>query len=349
MTALAPSSLDFELVPELEAHEPPEARGTARDGVRLLVSRGDDPPVHTRFRALPSFLRPGDLVVVNRSATIPAALDAWRPGGEPITVHLATPLPDGTWLVEPRQPAADGTTEPFLGSVVGEQLVAAGGGRLDVLEAFDGSQRLVVATLDLPPEVLTYLARHGHPIRYKHVPQPWPLDAYQTVFAAEPGSAEMPSAGRPFTAELVTELVTEGVGVAPIVLHTGVSSLEGHEQPYPERFRVPTATADAVNATRTNGGRVVAVGTTVVRALETVAHPNGLVTPGSGWTELVLGPERPARAVDALLTGWHEPRSSHLQLLEAVAPVPVLEAAYAEAVAERYRWHEFGDVHLIVP
>ena len=207
------------------------------------------------------------------------------------------------------------------GLVAGEELSVAGGGRITVLEPFEGSERLVVATLDLPPDVGTFLARHGHPIRYRHVPQPWPLSAYQTVFSTEPGSAEMPSAGRPFTNELVTRLVTAGVGVAPVVLHTGVSSLEGHEPPYPERYRVPLTTADAVNATRRAGHRVVAVGTTVVRALETVAHPNGLVTAGTGWTDLVLGPERPARAVGGLVTGWHEPRSSHLRLLESIAPV----------------------------
>jgi S-adenosylmethionine:tRNA ribosyltransferase-isomerase len=180
------------------------------------------------------------------------------------------------------------------------------------------------------------------------VPQPWPLSSYQTVFSAEPGSAEMPSAGRPFTTELVTALITAGVALAPVVLHTGVSSLEGHEDPYPERYRVPVATAEAVNATHRAGGRVVAVGTTVARALESVADPDGHVTAGEGWTDLVLGPQRPARALDGLLTGWHEPRSSHLRLLEAVAPLGALEAAYAQAVAEGYRWHEFGDSHLLL-
>jgi S-adenosylmethionine:tRNA ribosyltransferase-isomerase len=339
----------FELVPELEAHEPPEVRGAGRDDVRLLVSPGDDEPVAARFRDLPAFLRAGDVLVVNRSATVPAALDAWRSDGTAMTVHLATPLPDDRWLVEVRQPAPDGTSLPFDGDLSGEALLVAGGGRIDLERPFAESRRLTVAHLALEPDVLVYLYRHGHPIRYRHVPEPWPLAAYQTVFASEPGSAEMPSAARPFTAELVTRLVTGGIGIAPIVLHTGVSSLEGHEAPYPERYRVPATTAALVNAARAGRGRVIAVGTTAVRALETVADPGGTVRPGEGWTDLVLGPGRPARAVDGLLTGWHEPRSSHLRLLEAVAPVDVLARAYCAAVAGRFRWHEFGDVHLLIP
>ena len=137
-----------------------------------------------------------------------------------------------------------------------------------------------------------YLADHGHPIRYGYVPREWPLDAYQTVFATEPGSAEMPSAGRPFTPELITRLVAAGVQIAPIVLHTGVSSLERHEAPYPERYAVPETTARLVNATRWWGGRVIAVGTTVVRALETVADEAGAIAAGEGWTRLVVTPER---------------------------------------------------------
>jgi S-adenosylmethionine:tRNA ribosyltransferase-isomerase len=340
---------DIELVPDLEAHEPPEVRGGGRDDVRLLVSVGDREPAAARFRDLPAFLQPGDLLVVNRSATVPAALDAWRSDGTAVRVHLATPLPDGTWLVEPREPATDGTSLPFVGDLTGEVLVVAGGGRIAIERPYEGSHRLAVGWLSFAADALPYLDRHGHPIRYRHVPEPWPLAAYQTVFAAEPGSAEMPSAARPFTTELVTRLVTGGVGIAPIVLHTGVSSLEGHEAPYPERYRVPATTAALVNATREGGGRVIAVGTTAVRALETVADPVGAVRPGEGWTDLVLGPDRPARVVDGLLTGWHEPRSSHLRLLEAVAPVDVLARAYRAAVAGRYRWHEFGDVHLILP
>ncbi|HEY7009185.1 MAG TPA: S-adenosylmethionine:tRNA ribosyltransferase-isomerase, partial [Jatrophihabitantaceae bacterium] len=173
--------------------------------------------------------------------------------------------------------------------------------------------------------------------------------AYQTVFAREPGSAEMPSAGRPFTAALVTELVSRGIVVAPILLHTGVSSQDAGEPPQPERFRVPEPTARLVNLTRAWGNRVVAVGTTVTRALESAADRDGVVCDRSGWTDLVLGPDRPARVVGGLITGWHAPGASHLQLLEAVAGAPLVDRAYTEALRAGYLWHEFGDSCLLLP
>jgi len=211
------------------------------------------------------------------------------------------------------------------------------------------SVRLWVATLDLPSPLVEYLCQHGRPIRYRYVPDSWPITAYTNVYATEPGSAEMPSAGRALTTDVITDLVAHGIVVAPIVLHTGVASLEAHEAPYPERYRVPPTTARLVNEAKHAGHLVVAVGTTVVRALETVTDDDGVVHPGEGWTELVVTPERGVRAVDGLLTGWHEPQASHLRLLEAVAGRAALELAYATALAAGYRWHEFGDVHLILP
>jgi S-adenosylmethionine:tRNA ribosyltransferase-isomerase len=181
------------------------------------------------------------------------------------------------------------------------------------------------------------------------VPERWPIEYYQTVYATEPGSAEMPSAGRAFTPELITALVARGIGIAPLVLHTGVASLESHEPPYEEYFRVPAETARAINAARTAGGRLIAVGTTVVRALETAAEPDGTVHPGEGWTRLVITPQRGVHAIDGILTGWHEPEASHLSMLEAIAGRRHLEVAYAAALEGRYLWHEFGDLHLILP
>lgn len=197
----------------------------------------------------------------------------------------------------------------------------------------------------MPP----YLRAYGRPIRYGYVTRDWPLPAYQTVFATEPGSAEMPSAGRPFTTELVTRLVTAGVVVAPVTLHTGVASLERPEPPYPEWFAVPPVTARLVNQARRAGSRVIAVGTTAVRALETAAGPDRSVRPASGWTDLVVTPDRGVWVVDGLLTGFHEPQTSHLQLLVAVAGAQLVARCYAEAVAGDYRWHEFGDLNLLLP
>ena len=340
MTAvLSTPSLDFELPPELEAHEPP----ATRDDVRLLVSRGQDEPIHARFPDLPRFLRPGDLLVINTSATVPAALTARRPNGDNLQLHISTQLENGHWLVEPRDPAPPASL-PYTGDLDREVLALPGGATATMLEHFADSSRLWVAHLDTHDTMTSYLARHGFPVRYSYVTEPWPIDVYQNVYATEPGSAEMPSAGRPITHELLTRLVASGVGVAPLLLHTGVSSLESHERPYPEYYRVSEDTARRVN----EADRVIAVGTTVVRALETVADGDGLVHAGEGWTDLVVEPARGVRAIDGLITGWHEPLASHLLMLEAIAGHDALSAAYAAAIAHGYHWHEFGDSHLIL-
>jgi S-adenosylmethionine:tRNA ribosyltransferase-isomerase len=346
------SSLAFELPERLEAHEPPEARGLRRDQVRLLVARrGSGAVVHARFDELPSFLAPGDLLVVNTSATIPAALPARRADATALELRLSTPSPDhppnhspNHWIVELRLGDA-----PFGGARAHDQLTLPAGGRADLLARYASSERLWLARLHLPEPLERYLARHGHPIRYRYVDRTWPLENYQNAYALEPGSAEMPSAGRPLTTELVTRLTASGILVAPVTLHTGVSSPERHEPPYAERFRVPTETARLVNAVHSWGGRVVAVGTTVVRALESVAQPGGEVDAGAGWTNLVVTPERGLWAVDGLLTGWHEPAASHLQLLRAAAGDELLDRSYAAAVRRGYLWHEFGDSHLVLP
>jgi S-adenosylmethionine:tRNA ribosyltransferase-isomerase len=341
MTALA-----FELPARLEAHEPPEARGLARDDVRLLVSRCTDGSiVHARFGDLPSFLVPGDLVVVNTSATIAAALQT---SDARLELRLSTPAPgcddERFWIIELRRDGA-----PFAGTVAADRVVLAGGGEAKLLAPYAGGRRLWLVELQLPGPLDAYLGEHGQPIRYGYVPQAWPLSAYQNVYATEPGSAEMASAGRPFTTDLITRLVARGVLVAPVTLHTGVSSPERDERPYPERYRVPHETARLVNAVHFWGGRVIAVGTTVVRALETVAAADGTVRDGEGWTNLVVTPERGLRAVDGVVTGWHEPQASHLDLLNAAAGPDLLARSYGGALAEGYLWHEFGDSHLILP
>jgi S-adenosylmethionine:tRNA-ribosyltransferase-isomerase (queuine synthetase) len=335
----------FTLPTALEAHEPPEARGTTRDNVALMVSRRATGEIsHHAFADLPGLLLPGDLIVVNTSGTLPAAVAA----GEGLTVHFSTAMPDGDWLIELRA-ARDRTTVPYGGGVPGQVIELPGGARLHLAARF--TQRLWRARLSTA--VVPYLLRHGTPIRYSYVDRAWPAQAYQTVFATRPGSAEMPSASRPFTPEVVTRLVARGVTFAPLTLDTGVSSLEGDEEPYPEPYDVPPATARLVNLTRRTGGRVIAAGTTVVRALETAARAepggDGMVAAAAGWTSHVVTPEVPLLAVDALLTGLHEPKSSHLRMLAAFAGPELLLRCYEAAVAEQYLWHEFGDVHLILP
>jgi S-adenosylmethionine:tRNA ribosyltransferase-isomerase len=349
-------ALDFTLPAEREAHEPPEARGLPRDGVALMASRGAAGEIsHHAFTDLPALLLPGDLLVVNTSATLPAAVP--RPGGRAAyfpppprgpAVHFSTPLPDGDWLVELRA-AGDGATVPDRGGSPGERLELPGGAVLTLDARF--TSRLWRARLSTA--VVPYLLWHGEPIRYSYVRRPWPIEWYQTVFGTRPGSAEMPSASRPFSPEVVTRLVARGITFAPLTLHTGVSSLEGDEDPYPEPYDVPPATARLVNLTRRHGGRVIAVGTTVVRALETAARrpggPAGGVGPSAGWTEHVVTPDTPLLAVDGLITGLHEPRSSHLRMLAAFAGLDLLSRCYAAAIERGYLWHEFGDLHLLLP
>lgn len=337
--------LDFTLAPQLEAHEPAEARGLGRDGVRLLVGRRVSGSVtHHRFTELPELLRPGDVLVVNTSATLPAAVPAAE--GD-LVLHFSSELADGRWLVELRR--GDGkATAPYAGGSVGERYELVGGGTV-VLDAPYSAGRLWVASPALPGSVVRYLRRHGMPIRYGYVPRPWPISAYQTIFGRHAGSAEMPSAGRPFTDRMVTRLVTAGVLVVPVLLHTGVASPEVHERPYPERFAVPPATARIVEQARAGSGRVIAVGTTVVRALESAVDESGRVGPGRGLTSLVVDEDRGVRVVDGLLTGFHEPRASHLEMLAAIAGRELLAACYAEAASAGYLWHEFGDLHLILP
>ncbi|HTZ07866.1 MAG TPA: S-adenosylmethionine:tRNA ribosyltransferase-isomerase [Acidimicrobiales bacterium] len=354
MTVLAPRPRRlhglpaFVLPPELEAEVPPEARGLTRDAVRMLVARRCDASVvHSHFAELPRWLEEGDLVVVNTSGTLAAAVPATDHAGRRLEVHLSTRLPAGLWTLELRH-----GTGPWLAAGAGQVVHLDGGGRVELLTPYathPEGVRLWVATVHTPEPLPTFLALHGHPIRYGYVRGSWPLAAYQNVYATEPGSAEMPSAGRPFTPEVLTRLMAKGVGVTPVVLHTGVASLEASEPPYPEPYRVPRATADRVNGTRRRGGRVVAVGTTVVRALETVVEATGEVHAGAGWTDTVVTPDRPVRSVDGLLTGWHEPEASHLAMLEALAGRPLLERSYAAALEEGYLWHEFGDVHLVLP
>ncbi|HEY2319122.1 MAG TPA: S-adenosylmethionine:tRNA ribosyltransferase-isomerase [Solirubrobacteraceae bacterium] len=343
------TALAFDLPRTLEATAPPEARGVQRDAVRLMVAdAASDRITHAVFSELPDFLRPGDLVVVNVSATLPAAVSVTRADGTAARMHVATRAPrlDDRWrVVELR--SADGSTP--MRARAGETLTMPGHlGELELVAPYASGSRLMLARLGGPGTVEDLLRHHGDPIRYGYVPDRWPLSAYQNVYARIPGSAEMPSAGRPFTHRLISELATRGIPVAPITLHTGVSSPEHHEPPFPEEFDVPEATARLVDMTRAMGGRVIAVGTTVVRALETVADAAGAVTAGGGWTGLVIDPGRGIHAVDGLITGWHEPEASHLQMLAALGGEPLLDRCYREALCHGYLWHEFGDSHLIL-
>ena len=393
---------------ELSARVPAEQRGPGldRDAVRLLVSRGTEVSHHA-FVELPRLLRAGDLLVVNTSPTLAAAVDGWI-GHARVVVHFSTRGDDGRWAVELREPDGKGTTRARAGGPAGVEVRLPEGVRLVLEEPLSGRgerlwwgrvSRVRVSDPGAPepgapraegpgaaasgtsaaePEgvgpdvpgvespdfgtpgpgapvssVAALLRKHGRPIRYSYTERDQPLSVYQTVFSLPmedgTGSAEMPSAARPFTARLVAELVSRGVQFAPVTLHTGVASAEVHEPPYPERFAVSEVSARLINAARAGDGRVIAVGTTAVRAVESAAGVDGVVRARAGWTDLVVTPERGVRAVDGLLTGLHEPEASHLLMLEAVAGRAAVGRSYEEALRGLYLWHEFGDVHLILP
>lgn len=336
----------FAVPRERWADRPPEHRGSPRDGAQLLVARPDG-VVHTRFDQVGAHLAPGDVLVVNTSATRPAAIDGVGFDG-PVTVHLSTRRDDGRWVVELR---LDEGRTPLLDGRPSDAVRLRGGGTA-VLEAPVAAGprgvRLWTAVLDVPGgDVDRHVAEHGRPISYTgaHLP----LADHQTVFATHAGSAEMASAGRPFSDRLVTRLVSAGVLIAPITLHAGVSSQEAGEAPQPEWRHVPAATAHVVGDAVARGSRVVAVGTTATRALESAVDPGGRVQPATGFTDLVITPERGVRVVGGLVTGWHEADASHLLLLEAVAGADLVARAYEAALAGTYRWHEFGDSCLLLP
>ena len=365
MTVLTehPSTV-FAAQPKAFAPAPPEYRGLRRDEVRLLVASPEGIS-HTRFNTLPDHLQPGDAVVINRSATVAAAWDTHSGRHGRVVLHAATGLPRAAPATEGhgRRPAEDWVIEvrtapdaarSVLDAEPGEQF-SAQGLTVTLVEPYPASgssptgsgNRLWRARAD--GDLRAYMRRHGRPIAYGYLDRRFPLSDYQSVFGTVSGSAEMPSAGRPFTHALVTALVARGVAVLPITLHTGVSSQEAGEAPQPEWFEVPASTARLVEATRAGGGRVVAVGTTVTRALESAVNHDGRLEGRSGWTERVVTPAEAPRVVTGLITGWHDPQASHLLLVEAVAGRELTQHAYDEAVRNGYRWHEFGDSALLLP
>ena len=345
------SSPAFVLPPELEAAEPPERRGVARDEVRLMVvARGSGEIVHASFRDLPGFLDPGDLVVINNSATLPAAVPARLAGrGAEAELRFASPAPgmDGArwWVVEVR--SADGA-EPH-GAPVRGRVELPGGATATIVAPYAGGERLWLASVRVREPVDEYLLRYGHPIRYGYVPDEHPLPAYQTAYALVPGSAEMPSAGRPFTPRLVTALVARGIQIAPVTLHAGVSSPERSEAPVAERFEVPGADRPPGHGDPRlgrAGGRCRHHRRAGARDRGSARRHRGRAR---GWTSEVITPRRGLRAVDGLVTGWHEPEASHLHLLEASLGAELLARTYDAALDHGYLWHEFGDAQLVLP
>jgi S-adenosylmethionine:tRNA ribosyltransferase-isomerase len=310
----------------------------------MVLDRRGGTVAHTSFERIGDYLRAGDLLVFNDSRTLPALLPGETSQGEGIEVRLARQLAPDTW---------EALLLPHGGRHDGKHIRFRGGLSAVIAEARTDAPWLWRLRFDAAgDDLLDLIYRAGEPVRYTYVRDVLPIDDYQTIYAAEPGSVEMPSAGRPFSWEVLLGLRRRGVDTAFITLHTGLSSFRNDafdalHVAHEERYRVSKEAARAVNRTRAAGGRVIAVGTTVVRTLETVASDDGRVHAAEGVTSLYVSSSHKLRAVDGLLTGLHEPLATHLDMLSAFVPPVLLTPAYDEALRRGYLWHEFGDVNLI--
>jgi S-adenosylmethionine:tRNA ribosyltransferase-isomerase len=351
MHTLSNPIIQFELPEHLACPQPTEERELLRDEVRLLVTTGSRKISHSQFRYLPSYINPGDMLVVNTSATVPSALPLTLPGGNKGVIHLSNQITSHQWLLEIRAMAGNKTVRWKSGKK-GMVFSLPDGATVTLEERFYNNSQLLdlwVGTLNLTQPVESYLAKYGFPIQYEKLDHRYPLAYYQTFFSFHPGSAEMPSAGRGFTPQLVEKILKKGVVFAPILLHTGVSSLEENEAPYPEYMEISPLSASIINGAKSQGNRIIAVGTTAIRAIESATDSDGMLQPYRGHTSLFIDESYRLKITDALLTGFHEPRASHLHMLQALAGFEHLEFAYRAAVESDYYWHQFGDLHLILP
>lgn len=349
MQTLLQNTFDFELPDALACPLPTEDRGLRRDDVRLLVTQNGKAAQHDIFRNFDTYLERGDVLVVNTSAMIASALPVSLPNGLLGRLHLSTRLSGDEWLVEIRALRGN-TTARWRDGKIGMGFDLPGGGRFVLKRRFYKDKQFLdlwIGTLHSPQGVSSYLEEQALPIKYTQLESPFPLSYYQTYFSFHKGSAEMPSASRGFTQTLMQKLLRKGVRVVPILLHTGVSSLEDHERPYPEYVEVDPVAAMQLNVAKAMGKRIIAVGTTAVRAVESAADKAGLVHPFRGHTELYIDSQYKMKVANGLVTGFHEPKASHLHMLQAMAGQAHISAAYKVALASNYHWHQFGDLHLI--
>lgn len=343
--------IDFELPVSLACPRPTELRNIERDDVRLLVTKGNGSIEHTVFNQLAEHLQAGDVLVVNKSATRVSAFPIDLPGGSRGMVHFSTPVRHGDWLVEIREIVGDKTVR-WKDGEEGIKFDLPGRAGIKLKGKYYENRDLLhlwVVEFRINGNLESYMARYGQPIKYEKLSESYPLDYYQTFFSFHPGSSEMPSAGRGFTQNLVTKLLQKGIVFAPILLHTGVSSLEENEPPYPEYMELSPVSALIINNANQQGKRVIAVGTTAVRAVESAVNQAGEVAAYMGNTDLFITDDYRMKATSGLLTGFHEPRASHLNMLQSLAGFEYIGKAYAAAIENNYYWHQFGDLHLILP
>ena len=345
------SIIEFELPGRLECTQPTELRNLERDEVRLLVTTDSKHVRHTTFRNVDQHLQKGDVLVVNTSATRATALPVALPGNRKGMAHFSTRVNGHEWLVEIREIEEEKTVRWKEGKL-GMKFHLPDGAEIRLKRKFYKERELLhlwVADFTTFQEQEAYLAEHAQPIKYDHLNEHYPLDFYQTHFSLHPGSSEMPSAGRGFTKDLVERLLEKGVIFAPILLHTGVSSLEENESPYAEYMEIDQASATKINNAKKHGRKIIAVGTTAVRVVESAVNQRGEVVPYTGNTDLFIDNGYRMKVINGLLTGFHEPRASHLKMLQSIAGFDHIERAYDSALENNYFWHQFGDLHLILP
>lgn len=351
MNTTVSSIIQFDLPQQLACPKPTEERNLARDQVRLLVTTNSGKIEHSVFRDFVLYLQKGDVLVVNTSATVPSALPVSFADGGKGKLHLSTGLNSREWLAEIRE--ITGTkTRRWHGGVEGMEFQLPSGTIVTLKKKYYKNEQwlhLWVVDLDTNQPVQKYLTENARPIQYDKLDRQYPLSYYQTFFSFHPGSAEMPSAGRGFTKKIIEALLKKGVVLAPLILHTGVSSLEENETPYPEYMEIDPVSATIINTAKNQGRRIIAVGTTCIRAIETAADPHGVVQPYRGNTELFIDEIYSMKVADGLLTGFHEPKASHLNMLQSIGGFEHINRAYQEAITAGYHWHQFGDLHLILP
>lgn len=333
----------FQVPAYLNANTPAEYRGSGRDDVRLLaLDRITGESFHHHFSELKSILREGDLLVLNNSRTLPAVLKG-RKGERPIEIRLSRKVTDQEWEAL------------IIGDVclIGETIYLPGELTATIIGKGNESPLVILSFSKSGLDLYDAIYQYGEPLHYEYIKTPWPLEMYQTVYASVPGSVEMASAGRAISHKLLYTLKQKGVEIAYLQLHAGLSYYGNDRWPNPtnhvEAFCIPEKTAELVNKTKRNNGRVIAVGTTVVRALETAVTSDGMVEAQEGATCLYIQKGYTLRAVDGLLTGFHEPEASHMDMLSAFIEEDILMKAYKEVLADGYLWHEFGDMNLILP
>ncbi|WP_257351223.1 S-adenosylmethionine:tRNA ribosyltransferase-isomerase [Pseudalkalibacillus decolorationis] len=349
MALAARDPIHFDLPGELNASIPAERRGVNRDHVRLMIlDRNNGNTYHDQFYKLENYLKVGDLLVLNTSRTLPAAftVELKRAKGvnvKDVELRLAQRKSNSVWKVL------------VVGQTVqqGDELTFSPTLRARVRTCNPKSPLVTISFSKRGNDLYDQLYKLGEPIRYEYIKENWTLDYYQTVYGTVPGSVEMTSAGRAFSWEMLFRLKKKGIQIATITLHTGLSYfLNDQWKVGPaeslEEYEVPGDTAELIRKTKEQGGRVIAVGTTVVRALESAVDGNGRSISQKGWTNLHIHGDFELQIVDGLITGFHEPEASHLDMLSAFVPQLILKTAYKEAVDQRYLWHEFGDMNLIL-